>query len=105
MPGNIQGEIYRRARARAPVREARVREVREVLRAVVLLARDFVRDLAPFASPKRARCLLTTRAATSFSRPRYRPDRSNFLSNCLYSRSRFGLAPLGITLFFLFVVS
>ena len=67
---------------------------RDFLRGVVRL-----RLFAPLVSPKRARCLFTMRAATSFSRPRYLPVRSNFRSNSLYSRSRFGLAPLGIILF------
>src|SRR5947207_704123 len=47
-------------------------------------------------SPFSRRCLFTIRAATSSSRPLYRPSFPNSPTNSLYSRSRFGLAPRGI---------
>lgn len=63
--------------------------------------RDFdpePRDFADFVSPFSARILLTVRAATSACRPLYRPDFLALSLMCSYCRSRFGLAPLGISL-------
>ena len=76
-----------------------------------LVARDFaVRDLLELTlvdgffepdrvvlvSPFSRRILFTVRAATSSARAPYRPDFFALCLMCLYCRSRFGLAPLGI---------
>lgn len=68
------------------------RDLLEVDRLDDFLARDR-RDLV---SPFSRRILLTVRAATSWARPPYRPDFLALCLMCLYCRSRFGLAPLGI---------
>ena len=72
-----------------------------------LVARDFLElelvedffeaDRLLFVSPFSRRILFTARAATSSARPPYRPDFLALCSMCLYCRSRFGLAPRGIT--------
>jgi hypothetical protein len=51
-----------------------------------------------FVSPFSRRILFTVRAATSSARPPYRPVFLALCLMCLYCRSRFGLAPLGIAL-------
>ena len=72
-----------------------------------LVARDFLElevvedffeaERLLFVSPFSPRILFTVRAATSSARPPYRPDFLALCLMCLYCRSRFGLAPLGIT--------
>jgi hypothetical protein len=100
-------------------RDRLVEDLRARVREVVerdFVARDFVapdfatRDLLElalvddffepdrwvFVSPFSRRILFTVRAATSSARPPYRPDFFALCLMCLYCRSRFGLAPLGI---------
>jgi len=103
--------------ARGAARRDLVDEVREPLRELVdrvffdfdrlELERERADALRPddflarcdFVSPFLRRILFTVRAATSSARPPYRPERLALSLMCLYWRSRFGLAPLGILLF------
>jgi hypothetical protein len=87
-----------RARGRDPVARglvARDLAGRDLLE--LALVDDFLApDRLVFVSPFSLRILFTVRAATSSARPPYRPDFLALCLMCLYWRSRFGLAPLGI---------
>src|ERR1700736_6794253 len=64
-----------------------------------LVDRDLL-ELARFdlVSPFSRRILFTVLAATSSARAPYRPELLALCLMCLYCRSRFGLAPRGISL-------
>jgi hypothetical protein len=89
-----------RLRLERPEEVPRDDERADVLRLEDWRERDLdpeARDFADLVSPLSARILLTVRAATSAWRPLYRPDFLALSLMCSYWRSRFGLAPLGIS--------